>query len=161
MSETTDRLGLPDPVAFVRQGDPSREICAVAEREGHDLVVVGNRGMAGARRYVLDSVPNRVSHRARCDVLIAKTVGRSIEELGPGEGGVVLAAGRRVAAYRGEDGSLHALSSRCTHMGCTVGWNDAERTWDCPCHGSKYDRDGHVVRGPAEKDLSPVALDEA
>ena len=69
---------------------------------------------------------------------------------------MVLAAGRPVAAYLDEQGVLHASSPRCTHMGCTVDWNEAERTWDCPCHGSRYDLDGHVIHGPATKDLDPA-----
>jgi Rieske Fe-S protein len=70
-------------------------------------------------------------------------------------------AGRRVAVYKAEDGSLIALSPRCQHMGCTVDWNDAEQTWDCPCHGSRYARDGAVIKGPAKKDLDREELPEA
>jgi Rieske Fe-S protein len=61
----------------------------------------------------------------------------------------------RVAAYRDDAGTVHAVSPVCTHLGCTVTWNTAELTWDCPCHGSRFDCDGHVVQGPAVRDLAP------
>ncbi len=59
----------------------------------------------------------------------------------------------RVAAYRDEGGALHTVSAVCTHLGCVVGWNNAERSWDCPCHGSRFDPDGGVLQGPAGKPL--------
>ncbi len=139
----------------VVQGDPADQICAIAETEDIDLVIVGNRGMSGARRYFLGSVPNEVAHRGPADVLIVKTTGRTLDDIEPGHGGVVDVGGRRLAVFRDEEGRVHAVSPRCTHMGCTVDWNDAERTWDCPCHGSRYDSNGVVLQGPAEKDLAP------
>ncbi len=142
----------------VVESDPLEAIRTVALDEGAGLIVVGNKGMSGARRYLLGSVPNKVAHHAPTDVLIAKTVDRSVEEIVPGHGGVVDSGGRKVAVYRDEDGALHAVSPRCTHMGCTVDWNDAEGTWDCPCHGSRYRADGEVLRGPAEKSLAPQDL---
>jgi nitrite reductase/ring-hydroxylating ferredoxin subunit len=74
---------------------------------------------------------------------------RSLDDLGPGEGDIVRHRGERVAAYRSQDGSLHAVSPVCTHMGCQVTWNRAERSWDCPCHGSRFAVDGSVLQGPA------------
>jgi Rieske Fe-S protein len=74
-------------------------------------------------------------------------------ELKPGEGGVVSWEGRKVAAFRDEEGTLHALSATCTHFGCQVSFNTAERSWDCPCHGSRFDIDGRVLQGPAIKKL--------
>lgn len=75
---------------------------------------------------------------------------RGAEDLGPGEGAVVGDGFAQQAAYRDEDGELHRLSARCTHLGCIVSFNSAERTWDCPCHGSRFDAlDGSVVEGPA------------
>jgi len=65
----------------------------------------------------------------------------------------------KVAAYRDEDGTLHTVSAICTHLGCVVTWNSAEKTWDCPCHGSRFDKLGSVINGPANKDLPPVDLD--
>jgi Rieske Fe-S protein len=77
----------------------------------------------------------------------------SIETLKPGEGGVVRAGERVVAAFRDEAGAVHAVSPVCAHLGCYVTWNSAERTWDCPCHGSRYDIDGRAIQGPTVKDL--------
>jgi glycine/D-amino acid oxidase-like deaminating enzyme/nitrite reductase/ring-hydroxylating ferredoxin subunit len=74
---------------------------------------------------------------------------RPIEDLAPGEGAIVSAGGQKVAGYRDDEGGLHAVSSRCTHLGCQVVWNGAERTWDCPCHASRFDVDGDVLNGPA------------
>jgi nucleotide-binding universal stress UspA family protein/nitrite reductase/ring-hydroxylating ferredoxin subunit len=144
----------------VTQGDPAESLCRMAEAEGVELVVVGNKGISGARRFLLGSVPNKVAHRMPADVLIAKTVDRTVDDLAPGHGGLVGAGGERLAVYRDEDGRLHALSPRCTHMGCTVDWNDSDRTWDCPCHGSRYGLDGEVIRGPAEKGLTKRDLTE-
>jgi glycine/D-amino acid oxidase-like deaminating enzyme/nitrite reductase/ring-hydroxylating ferredoxin subunit len=77
-----------------------------------------------------------------------------------GDGKIVVAGGRRLAVHRDDTGTLHALSPTCTHMGCEVAWNGAERSWDCPCHGSRYAPDGTVVNGPATKALERVAIDE-
>ncbi|MCA1823030.1 MAG: Rieske 2Fe-2S domain-containing protein [Frankia sp.] len=61
----------------------------------------------------------------------------------------------RVLRPRDDGGTVHAVSAVCTHMGCLVGWNNGEKSWDCPCHGSRYDVDGHVLQGPAVHDLEP------
>jgi glycine/D-amino acid oxidase-like deaminating enzyme/nitrite reductase/ring-hydroxylating ferredoxin subunit len=84
---------------------------------------------------------------------------RAIEDLGRGEGAIVTAGGSKVAGYRDEEGSLHAVSTRCTHLHCQVNWNGAERTWDCPCHGSRFSVDGEVLNGPAVKPLPTRSVD--
>ncbi|WP_217145210.1 FAD-dependent oxidoreductase [Streptomyces sp. AC627_RSS907] len=76
-----------------------------------------------------------------------------VDALPPGEGAVVRVGGDRLAVYRDEAGALHAVSPRCTHLGCLVGFNAAERAWECPCHGSRFDTDGKVIEGPATKPL--------
>ncbi|MFD5450408.1 FAD-dependent oxidoreductase [Streptomyces sp. NPDC127100] len=76
-----------------------------------------------------------------------------VDALPPGEGAVVRAGGDRLAVYRDEAGALHALSPRCTHLGCLVNFNAAERAWECPCHGSRFGTDGTVIQGPATKPL--------
>jgi glycine/D-amino acid oxidase-like deaminating enzyme/nitrite reductase/ring-hydroxylating ferredoxin subunit len=82
--------------------------------------------------------------------------GRFTREIPRGSGRILEQNGRRVAAYRDFDGSVRLLSPTCTHLGCYVRWNDAERTWDCPCHGSRFSPDGHVLSGPAETPLNPA-----
>lgn len=79
-----------------------------------------------------------------------------VDTLAPGEGGIVEMAGEKVAASRDEAGVVHAVSPACAHLGCLVSWNTAEATWDCPCHGSRYDRDGRAIQGPTVKDLEAV-----
>jgi glycine/D-amino acid oxidase-like deaminating enzyme/nitrite reductase/ring-hydroxylating ferredoxin subunit len=79
----------------------------------------------------------------------------SAAHLAPGEGKIVRDRLSQTAAYRDDDGRLHELSARCTHLGCIVAWNSAERTWDCPCHGSRFDHRGAVVQGPAVEPLKP------
>jgi Rieske Fe-S protein len=78
------------------------------------------------------------------------------ESLLRGEGKVIRCQGRAVAAYRGENGQLSRLSAVCPHLGCIVCWNEAEKTWDCPCHGSRFTAQGAVIAGPAESGLPPV-----
>jgi glycine/D-amino acid oxidase-like deaminating enzyme/nitrite reductase/ring-hydroxylating ferredoxin subunit len=79
---------------------------------------------------------------------------RSLRAVKRGQGKVIDRDGAKVAVYRDESGAITMRSATCTHMGCTVGWNDGERTWDCPCHGSRFRTDGSVIAGPAEAPLS-------
>jgi Rieske Fe-S protein len=151
----------PDWVPFstrIVHGKPTDMLIEVAEEEDGDLMIVGNKGIVGSRRYVMSSVPVELAHRAPRDLLIAKTVGRTMEDLAPGHGGVVDVNGDKLAVYIDIDGTVHALSPRCAHMGCMVDWNDGDKTWDCPCHGSRYRFDGEVVHGPATRGLDPHSL---
>jgi glycine/D-amino acid oxidase-like deaminating enzyme/nitrite reductase/ring-hydroxylating ferredoxin subunit len=84
----------------------------------------------------------------------------SVDEVGPGEGRLVRVAGKRLAVYRDFDGSVRAVSSVCTHLACHVHFNNAERTWDCPCHGSRFDVEGRVLEGPALKPLARAELSD-
>jgi glycine/D-amino acid oxidase-like deaminating enzyme/nitrite reductase/ring-hydroxylating ferredoxin subunit len=101
--------------------------------------------LAAAREFVRENVdfPARlVTDRLRRHDHAAANVP-------PGEGAVLTLNGERVAVYRSPGGELHALSPVCTHLGCLVGWNAAEKSWDCPCHGSRFDPAGQVLNGPA------------
>jgi glycine/D-amino acid oxidase-like deaminating enzyme/nitrite reductase/ring-hydroxylating ferredoxin subunit len=84
-----------------------------------------------------------------------------LASVGAGEASVVKVNGSNVAAYRDEAGTLHACSAVCTHMGCLVGWNETDRTWDCPCHGSRFALDGSVIHGPAVTPLAPADINAA
>ncbi|KRV50518.1 [Fe-S]-binding protein [Wenjunlia vitaminophila] len=79
----------------------------------------------------------------------------SVARIAPGGGAVVRCGGRHLAVHRDDLGGLHAVQARCTHLGCLVRFNDAERTWECPCHGSRFDVEGHVLQGPAVRPLRP------
>ena len=82
-----------------------------------------------------------------------------VEDVRPGDGAIVRVHTHRVAVYRDEGGTLHALSPVCTHLACHVSWNRAEKTWDCPCHGSRFAAEGAVVQGPAVADLKKLNLE--
>lgn len=79
--------------------------------------------------------------------------GKSLRAVPRGSGKVLDLNGQSVAVYRNERGAVTKKSATCTHMGCLVDWNDAERSWDCPCHGSRFKTDGSVISGPAEAPL--------
>lgn len=82
----------------------------------------------------------------------------SVDQIANGEGAVLRSGLSKIAVYRDEGGTLHNLSAVCTHLGCIVAWNAAEKTWDCPCHGSRFGCLGSVINGPANKDLPPVEV---
>jgi glycine/D-amino acid oxidase-like deaminating enzyme/nitrite reductase/ring-hydroxylating ferredoxin subunit len=80
----------------------------------------------------------------------------SLKRLPPGTGKVVEVDGEKIAAYRDESGIIHALSPVCTHAKCIVNWNSEEKSWDCPCHGARYDIEGNVLTGPATRGLEQL-----
>jgi nitrite reductase/ring-hydroxylating ferredoxin subunit len=84
---------------------------------------------------------------------------KSLDSVKPGTGRIVEIDGEFVAASRSDDGTLTVVSSICTHMGCRVDWNEAEHTWDCPCHGSRFKMTGEVIAGPAEFPLKPADIE--
>jgi glycine/D-amino acid oxidase-like deaminating enzyme/nitrite reductase/ring-hydroxylating ferredoxin subunit len=81
----------------------------------------------------------------------------SAAEIEPGEGCIIRRGLTKVAAYRDEDGVLHERQAACTHAGCPVSWNSTEKSWDCPCHGSRFDRYGRVINGPANRNLADTS----
>ena len=85
---------------------------------------------------------------------------RSENEIASGSGAILRRGMSLIAAYRDEKGRLHERSAVCNHLGCIVHWNAAETSWDCPCHGSRFDKLGKVINGPANRDLDPVAPDK-
>ncbi|WP_202080573.1 FAD-dependent oxidoreductase [Caldalkalibacillus salinus] len=83
----------------------------------------------------------------------------SVEDLARDEGAVVSINGKRKGAYRDQEGTVHVVDTTCTHLGCEVEWNHGDRTWDCPCHGSRFSYEGGVIDGPAEKPLQKEDYD--
>ncbi|MEX2670567.1 MAG: FAD-dependent oxidoreductase [Phycisphaeraceae bacterium] len=83
-----------------------------------------------------------------------------VDDIPPGQGRIMLIRGRRLAVYRDEVGKVHAHSATCTHAGCIVHWNNAESTWDCPCHGGRYDPFGRVLNGPPREPLAGTRAQE-
>jgi glycine/D-amino acid oxidase-like deaminating enzyme/nitrite reductase/ring-hydroxylating ferredoxin subunit len=81
--------------------------------------------------------------------------GDALEKLLPGKGMVVRKGLHKVAIYRSQGGEVKMLDATCTHLGCVVNWNDAEHSWDCPCHGSRFTAGGEVISGPATRELQP------
>jgi glycine/D-amino acid oxidase-like deaminating enzyme/nitrite reductase/ring-hydroxylating ferredoxin subunit len=84
---------------------------------------------------------------------LAKAEGTSVRSVPPGHGKILKLRGQKITAYRDKKGRVTLRSAICPHLGCVVGWNKAESTWDCPCHGSRFAATGQVVAGPAESDL--------
>lgn len=106
---------------------------------------------------------NFISHNA--DVvkqfigkLFSGTTLEQLAELAPGEAKVVKYEDHKVALYKNDEGVIHAVSPSCTHLKCDVAWNTAEKSWDCPCHGARYDCDGNVLTGPADAPLEVINL---
>jgi len=82
---------------------------------------------------------------------------KEFENIRAGEGRIVEYKGEKSAAFRDEQGGLHVVSAKCPHMGCIVHWNNGEKSWDCPCHGSRFSVDGIILEGPAYGDLEKYA----
>jgi glycine/D-amino acid oxidase-like deaminating enzyme/nitrite reductase/ring-hydroxylating ferredoxin subunit len=114
--------------------DPNR----VSLRSAHELAQLG-------AKFSFDFVADRVR----------PAQAGSARDVPAGEARVVRGGLGKVGVYRDEDGGVHAVSLRCTHLGCLLRFNSAERSWDCPCHGSRFDVDGQVLEGPAVDPLEP------
>ncbi len=84
----------------------------------------------------------------------------SPQEIPPGTGAIIRRGRHKIAVYRDERGAVHERSAVCTHLYCIVDWNSTEKTWDCPCHGSRFDPYGKVVNGPAVAPLAEVEKEE-
>ncbi|TLV01495.1 FAD-dependent oxidoreductase [Dyadobacter luticola] len=82
----------------------------------------------------------------------------SLNQLPVGTGEIVTYEGQKLAVYKDESGKVHALDPVCKHAGCIVKWNNSEKSWDCPCHGARYNAEGQVLTGPARVDLDKVSL---
>ena len=134
---------------------------AILERPNASARLYDPRRRSGGRTAArLASENAQVASHFLVDRLQPPTNRAELEAFASGEGAVVRVGARQYAVHRDESGVLHALSARCTHLGCIVGWNGVERTWECPCHGSRFAADGTLVQGPATRDLERRSLPE-
>jgi Rieske Fe-S protein len=116
--------------------------------------------IAGAVDYVKENVAFPV-HLVTDRLTSVNADNRPIQALRPGEGAVFSTDEGKLAVCRDQHGAVHAVSAVCTHLGCDVAWNQAEQTWDCPCHGSRFSPEGSVINGPAVSDLRRVPVSPA
>lgn len=113
--------------------------------------VAGFKSFIGHNAHVAGELVGRFFHGEKIEELT---------ELAPGEGKVVKYEDEKIAIFKDDEGVIHAIDPVCTHMKCEVKWNGAERSWDCPCHGARYDTEGKVLTGPADRDMQPIQVQE-
>jgi Rieske Fe-S protein len=126
------------PNAWAECYDPARHRVRAAPKYAKENLNV-------AEQYVAWFTPGDVEDVAR---------------IAPGSGAVIRRGIHKLAVYKAPDETITQCSAVCPHLHCIVGWNDIEKTWDCPCHGSRFDPYGRVVNGPAVEDLKSIP-DEA
>jgi glycine/D-amino acid oxidase-like deaminating enzyme/nitrite reductase/ring-hydroxylating ferredoxin subunit len=117
-----------------------------------ELYDPSRKTLGAAKEFVKENL--NVAHQF-VDLLTPGEVD-STDNIATGSGAIVRRGLAKIAAYKDEKGKVHELSAICRHLGCIVAWNSLEKTWDCPCHGSRYDALGHVIMGPANTDLPPA-----
>ena len=113
--------------------------------------------LSAAKDYVTENVAFPV-HLITDRLTSLNVEDRPVQALSPGEGGIFNSDEGKIAVCRDAQGTVHACSAVCTHLGCDVAWNKAEQTWDCPCHGSRFSPDGAVINGPAVSDLRRIPV---
>jgi glycine/D-amino acid oxidase-like deaminating enzyme/nitrite reductase/ring-hydroxylating ferredoxin subunit len=141
----------------------------IAARLLTDLIITGSSEYAElfepSRVKMVAGFANFVKENA--DVVkefVTKRIGQTkikeLSALAQGEGKLVKYEGESIALYKDEKGGVHAVNPVCPHAKCVVGWNSAEKSWDCPCHGSRFSVDGEVLTGPARSNLEKIELGE-
>jgi glycine/D-amino acid oxidase-like deaminating enzyme/nitrite reductase/ring-hydroxylating ferredoxin subunit len=133
-------------------GMMARDIATGVKNPWQELFAVERKKLSAAWDYVRE---NRDYPFYFAKGRLASPPGE-LSDLPPGAGTIARVNGRKAAAFRDNDGALHVHSAICPHLGCVVAWNEAERTWDCPCHGSRFQATGEVISGPAEKPLEKI-----
>jgi nitrite reductase/ring-hydroxylating ferredoxin subunit len=133
------------------------EICGLPNPFGELLDATRIKPLASAGAVLSENLD--YPKHMLADRLVAGVDGApALAAIPPGEGRVLTIDGDRLAVYRNANGQLGALSPVCTHLGCLVHWNTTEKSWDCPCHGSRFDPHGRVLNGPAVTGLQAKAI---
>ena len=110
------------------------------------------------RRFALRDIPSIAALGGKAAMSITKRIFQlpkgELEKIPPGHGGVILIHGHKVGVYKSPDLEVFTVDIRCPHLGCQLAWNQDELSWDCPCHGSRFDYRGQLLSGPAQKGIS-------
>jgi glycine/D-amino acid oxidase-like deaminating enzyme/nitrite reductase/ring-hydroxylating ferredoxin subunit len=163
------RNPLDEPNVFIATGDSGNGMThgTIAGILITDLIMGRENEWAGLyepSRKTLRALPEFARENLNVAVEYAGLVTpgevNSAAEIEPGRGAIIRRGLTKVAVYKDEAGAVHERSAICRHLGCVVDWNTLESTWDCPCHGSRYDAYGHVLQGPANSDLPVVESEE-
>lgn len=85
---------------------------------------------------------------------------QTLSSIQNGEGKIIEIESKKIGVYKDEEGILHAVKPICSHLGCELTFNNLAKTWDCPCHGSIYDYEGHCIYGPSVQDIPQISLEE-
>jgi Rieske Fe-S protein len=109
-------------------------------------------------RVLADYIAENANVVAQLRDYVTPGSAKSVGEIKPGQGAVLRDGIKKIATYRDDNGRVHAFSAVCPHLKCVVRWDACEKTWDCPCHGSRFDALGCVVNGPAISDLEPAEV---
>ncbi|ACU07507.1 probable oxidoreductase [Flavobacteriaceae bacterium 3519-10] len=125
------------------------------ENELADIVAPGRIEVQASAKEFIKENADAVFHLIKDQFTADKKT--ELEELKPGEGKVIEHDSQKVAAYRQENGELELVTAICPHMGCVVNFNNSEQTWDCPCHGSRFDTKGNLLTGPSLTGLKPLS----
>jgi len=155
---TSDTPNMYIATGFGKWGMTNSTVSAIILR---DLIIKGESPWQEiynpSRKTILSSTKNFIVENLN---VVQQLIDGKLEalpdnvEIKPGEGKVIKVNGQRTGAYRDEQGTLHLINTTCTHMGCELNWNSAEKSWDCPCHGSRFTYEGDIIEGPAVKPLS-------
>ncbi len=160
---TTDRSNLYIATGYRKWGMTNSTVGGLILR---DLIVKGEspwQEVYNPSRFNVASAVNFIVQNADVGVnFISGKVKPTEEDISVSPGNAVQAdvEGHRAGVYKDYNNELHIVDTTCTHLGCEVQWNDAELSWDCPCHGSRFNVDGKIVEGPAMKALEVLTLDE-
>jgi glycine/D-amino acid oxidase-like deaminating enzyme/nitrite reductase/ring-hydroxylating ferredoxin subunit len=165
-----------DSLAFIGRDNAERNVFIATGDSGHGIthgaiagmlltdLILGRKnpwaGLYDPCRVTYRAASEYVSDNADVAASLAQwlTPGdvRTADDIAPGTGAIVRSGLEKHAVYRDSYGSFFEYSAVCPHLGCIVAWNSAELSWDCPCHGSRFDTRGKVLRGPATKGLEPI-----
>jgi glycine/D-amino acid oxidase-like deaminating enzyme/nitrite reductase/ring-hydroxylating ferredoxin subunit len=160
------RNPLDDPNVYVATGDSGNgmthgtiagmlltDLIVGRPNRWADLYDPSRKSLRAAKNFARENVESQVGYAG----WVTPGEVDSTDKIAPGQGAILRRGLKKVAASRDASGKLFLCSAACTHLGCIVEWNGSEKTWDCPCHGSRFAPDGHVVNGPARDALAPIA----